>query len=56
MTLSTRIALMNHGRFEQVGTPGEVYEYPTNRFVANFVGSSFGKSWSPQVYEFSFDL
>lgn len=39
MTLSTRIAVMNHGCFEQVGTPGEVYEYPTNRFVANFVGT-----------------
>jgi putrescine transport system ATP-binding protein len=39
MTLSTRIAVMNKGRFEQVGTPGEVYEYPTNRFVADFVGT-----------------
>lgn len=39
MTLSTRIAVMNEGRFEQVGTPGEVYEYPANRFIANFVGT-----------------
>jgi putrescine transport system ATP-binding protein len=39
MTLSTRIAVMNEGRFEQVGTPSEVYEYPVNRFVANFVGT-----------------
>ncbi len=39
MTLSTRIAVMNHGRLEQVGTPGQVYEYPANRFVANFVGN-----------------
>jgi putrescine transport system ATP-binding protein len=38
MTLSTRIAVMNEGRLEQVGTPGEVYEYPANRFVADFVG------------------
>ncbi len=38
MTLSTRIAVMNHGRFEQIGTPGEVYEHPCNRFVADFVG------------------
>lgn len=38
MILSTRIAVMNHGRFEQVGTPGEIYEYPKNRFVADFVG------------------
>ena len=39
MTLSTRIAVMNQGSFEQVGTPEEVYEYPTNRFVANFIGN-----------------
>ena len=39
MTLSTRVAVMNEGRFEQVGTPGEVYEYPANRFVADFVGN-----------------
>jgi putrescine transport system ATP-binding protein len=39
MTLSTRIAVMNEGCLEQVGTPGEVYEYPANRFVADFVGN-----------------
>jgi putrescine transport system ATP-binding protein len=39
MTLSTRIAVMNNGHFEQVGTPAEVYEYPVNRFVAGFVGN-----------------
>lgn len=39
MTLSTRIAVMNNGHFEQVGTPAEVYEYPVNRFVADFVGN-----------------
>ncbi len=39
MTLSTRIAVMNRGSVEQVGTPGEVYEYPSNRFVADFVGN-----------------
>jgi putrescine transport system ATP-binding protein len=38
MILSTRIVVMNQGRFEQVGTPGEVYEYPGNRFVADFIG------------------
>ena len=38
MTLSTRIVVMNKGRFEQVGTPGEVYECPRNRFVADFIG------------------
>jgi len=39
MTLSSRIAVMNRGRFEQVGTPKEVYEFPTNRFVAEFIGT-----------------
>ena len=38
MTLSTRIVVMNKGGFEQIGTPGEVYEYPRNRFVADFIG------------------
>ncbi len=40
MALSTRIAVMDRGRAVQVGTPAEVYEYPRNRFVANFVGST----------------
>jgi len=39
MTLSTRIAVMNEGRFEQIGTPGEIYEFPDNRFIADFVGN-----------------
>jgi putrescine transport system ATP-binding protein len=40
MALSTRIAVMDHGRVVQVGTPAEVYEFPQSRFVANFVGSA----------------
>ena len=39
MTLSTRIAVMENGRFEQIGRPKEVYEYPRNRFVADFIGT-----------------
>ncbi len=39
MTLSTRIAVMEKGRFLQVGTPKEIYEYPTSRFVADFIGT-----------------
>lgn len=38
MTLATRIAVMNAGRFVQIGTPGEIYEHPSNRFVADFIG------------------
>lgn len=38
--MSDRIAVFNHGRVEQVGTPAEVYESPANTFVAGFVGTS----------------
>jgi putrescine transport system ATP-binding protein len=38
MTLATRIAVMNEGKFVQIGTPSEVYEFPQNRFVADFFG------------------
>lgn len=39
MTVSTRMGIMDHGRVRQVGTPGEIYEYPNSLFVANFIGS-----------------
>lgn len=39
MNLSTRIAVMRDGAFDQVGTPREIYETPANRFVAGFIGS-----------------
>ncbi len=39
MTLSTRIGVMHEGRIVQVGEPAEVYEHPSTRFVADFVGS-----------------
>lgn len=39
MTLSTRIAVMEQGRFLQIGPPKEVYEYPQSRYVADFVGT-----------------
>jgi ABC-type sugar transport system ATPase subunit len=39
MTMGDRIAVMNHGRLEQVGTPAELYEQPANVFVAGFIGS-----------------
>ena len=38
MTLATRIAVMNAGKFVQIGTPSEVYEFPQNRFIADFFG------------------
>lgn len=39
MTMSSRIAVMNHGVIAQVGTPTEIYEFPQSRFVAEFIGS-----------------
>ena len=38
MTLSDRIVVMNQGIIEQVGTPVEIYRFPTSKFVANFIG------------------
>jgi putative spermidine/putrescine transport system ATP-binding protein len=40
LTMSDRIAVFNHGRIEQIGTPAEVYERPETEFVAGFVGVS----------------
>jgi putative spermidine/putrescine transport system ATP-binding protein len=38
LVMSDRIAVMNAGRIEQVGTPSEIYERPATRFVAEFIG------------------
>jgi putrescine transport system ATP-binding protein len=38
MTVSTRMAVMNMGQVAQLGTPGEMYEHPGSRFVADFLG------------------
>jgi ABC-type Fe3+/spermidine/putrescine transport system ATPase subunit len=40
LTMSDRIAVMNNGRIEQVGTPAQIYDTPLNRFVAQFVGET----------------
>ncbi|HWH75576.1 MAG TPA: ABC transporter ATP-binding protein [Methylibium sp.] len=39
MTMASRIAVMSEGRVLQVGTPGDLYETPANRFVADFIGN-----------------
>jgi len=39
MTLADRIAVMDHGRIVQIGTPAEIYEQPNSRYVADFIGS-----------------
>ena len=40
LTMSDRIAVMNKGGVEQVGTPKEIYEHPVSRFVTDFIGES----------------
>jgi iron(III) transport system ATP-binding protein len=40
LALSHEIAVMNEGRVVQVGTPRQIYEQPTDKFVADFVGST----------------
>jgi spermidine/putrescine transport system ATP-binding protein len=40
LTMSDRIAVMNRGRVEQLGTPEELYEHPSTRFVADFIGTT----------------
>ena len=40
LTMSDRIAIMNQGKVEQLGTPEELYERPSTRFVADFIGTT----------------
>lgn len=40
LTMSDKIAIMNNGKLEQLGTPLDVYEEPKSEFVANFIGIS----------------
>ncbi|MCQ3936847.1 MAG: spermidine/putrescine ABC transporter ATP-binding protein [Chloroflexi bacterium] len=40
LTMSDRIAVMSKGQVQQMGTPVEIYERPTNKFVADFIGES----------------
>jgi len=39
LALGDRVAVLNHGRIRQLGTPRQVYEHPVDRFVATFIGS-----------------
>jgi len=40
LTMSDRVAIMNNGRIEQLGSAEELYEAPANKFVADFIGES----------------
>lgn len=52
MALSDRVVVMNKGNIEQIGTPSEIYRYPTTRFVADFIGRANFipvKTWHPDT-------
>ncbi len=40
INMSDRIAVMNQGTFEQIGTPDEIYNHPKTSYVATFVGNA----------------
>lgn len=40
MTMSSRMGIMEKGKIRQIGSPGEVYEYPNSLYVAQFIGSA----------------
>lgn len=40
LSMSDRIAVMSNGQVQQVGSPSEIYEFPVNRFVAEFIGDA----------------
>ena len=51
MVIADRVAVMNHGRLEQVAPPEEVYERPTTRFVASFIGRTNVLVYEPSRLE-----
>lgn len=50
LVMSDYVAVMNHGEFEQIGTPQELYNSPRTQFVARFVGDS--NTWTCRVRRF----
>jgi spermidine/putrescine ABC transporter ATP-binding subunit len=52
MTVSDRIAVMNAGRIEQIGTPDEIYNRPRTRFVSDFIGeiNLFEGAWQDGAF------
>src|SRR6185436_9719142 len=53
LTMSDRIAVMNVGNVEQIGTPREIYDHPTSVFVAGFIGQA--NLWPVSLVERSAD-
>ena len=55
MVTSDRIAVMNHGRIEQIAAPRELYDRPKTRFVAGFIGRTNFIEGSSDGHQISFD-
>lgn len=53
LTMSDRIAVMNEGRVEQIGTPTEIYDNPASVFVAGFIGQA--NLWQAKIEEVNGD-
>lgn len=53
MTMSDRVAVLNDGRIEQVGTPNEIFRYPDNTFVGQFIGNHGMNVVDGDVIEFA---
>jgi spermidine/putrescine transport system ATP-binding protein len=53
LTMSDRIAVMNEGRVEQIGTPTEIYDNPSSVFVAGFIGQA--NLWQAKINEVNGD-
>ncbi|QDT49759.1 sn-glycerol-3-phosphate import ATP-binding protein UgpC [Symmachiella dynata] len=49
MTLGDRIVVMNEGQVQQIGPPLELYDHPTNRFVAGFLGTPSMNFWEGEL-------
>jgi len=56
MTLADRVAVLDRGRLQQVGTPEDLYQTPTNRFVASFIGSPSMNFFETDLVNGSFSL
>lgn len=49
MTIGQRIAVLNRGQLQQIGTPEEVYHFPANQFVARFIGHPPMNLWPARI-------
>jgi multiple sugar transport system ATP-binding protein len=56
LTLANRVVVLDRGRVQQIGTPDELYNSPSNRFVASFIGSPSMNLFEAQFRQGQFEL